>query len=147
MTVSPPSVASVCSGHQLQLTCNATAAFLEWTFSWIDLETGAARQFIRQGITADGQADVQTFPVEYNSTTFTFSRTSAQGSPVLTSKVVIDSVKDSLNGTVVTCMDITSPNMESATTTIVIINNRIQSMWVIRIIKSLPGTIFTNNHF
>ena len=73
------------------------------------------RQFIQRGITADGPADIQTFPVEYNSTIFTFSRTSIQGSPVLTSRVVIDSVKDSLNGTVVTYMDVTSPTMESST--------------------------------
>ena len=60
---------------------------------------------------------------------FHFSRTSPQGSPVLTSRVVIDSVKDSLNGTVVTCMDVTSSTMESSATVIMIINSRIQCMW------------------
>ena len=128
--ISPLSVASVCSEDQLELMCNATGMFLEWNISQIDVETGVARQFIRRSITADGPADIQTFPVQYNSTIFTFSRTSFQGSPVLTSKVVINSVKESLNGTVVTCVDVTSPRRESSSTTIVIINSRIQSMWV-----------------
>ena len=130
MTISPPGIASVCSGHQLELMCSATEMFLKWNFSWIDVETGMTRQFIRRGITADGPADIQTFPVEYNSTIFTFLRTSVQGSPVLTSRVVIDSVKDSLNGTVVTCaQDVASSTMESSTTIIMIINSRIQCTW------------------
>ena len=87
--------------------------FLEWNISQID-ETGTTRQFIWRGITASGPADVQTFTVEYNSTMFTFSRTSAQGSPVFTSSVVIDSVKDSLNGAVVTCMDVSSSAVVSS---------------------------------
>ena len=117
VTISPPGIASVFSGHQLELMCrpSATGMFLEWNFFRIDVETRMYRQFIQRGITADGPADIQTFPVEYNSTIFTFSRTSIQGSPVLTSRVVIDSVKDSLNGTVVTYMDVTSPTMESST--------------------------------
>ena len=114
VTISPPGIASVCSGHQLELMCrlSATVMFLEWNIFRIDVEIRMYRQFIQRGITADGPAHIQTFPVEYNSTIFTFSRTSIQGSPVLTSRVVIDSVKDSLNGTVVTCMDVTSPTME-----------------------------------
>lgn len=141
VTISPPRIASVCSGDQLELMCNVTGMLLEWNISQIDVETGAARQFVRRSITADGPADIQTFPVEYNSTIFTFSRTSAQGSPVLTSRVVINSVKDGLNDTVVTCVDVTSPNMESSTTTIMIINSRIQSMWIVTptSINSLPG--------
>ena len=110
--ISPSEIASVCSGDQLELMCNATGSLLEWNFSHID-ETGTARQFIRRGIAADGPADLQTFTVEYNSTMFTFSKTSAQESPILTSRVVIDSVNDNLNGTVVICVDITSPRMES----------------------------------
>ena len=131
VTISPPRIASVCSGDQLELMCNVTGMFLEWNISRIDVETGVARQFVRRSITADGPADIQTFPVEYNSTIFMFSRTSSQGSPVLTSRVMIDSVKDSLNGTVVTCVDLTSPNMESSTTIIMTINSRIQSMWIV----------------
>ena len=134
VTISPPGIASVCSGHQLELIYNATGMFLEWNFSRIDVETGMSRQFIWRGITAD----IQTFPVEYNSTIFTFSRTSPQGSPVLTSRVVIDSVKDSLNGTVVKCMDVTSSTMESSATVITIINSRIQCVRTL-IINSLLG--------
>ena len=128
--ISPPEIASVCSGDQLELTCNATGSLLEWNFSHID-ETGRARQFIQRGIAADGPADLQMFTIEYNSTMFTFSKTSAQESPILTSRVVIDSVNDNLNGTVVICVDITSPMMESSSTTIMIINSQIQCMWTV----------------
>lgn len=127
VTISPPGMALVCNGDQLELTCNVTGMFLEWNLFRID-ETSTARHFMRRPITADGPADIQTFPVDYNSTTFTFSRTSAQGSPVLTSRVLINEVKDSLNGTMVTCLDVISPNMESSSTIIVIINRQIQCM-------------------
>ena len=124
VTISPPGIASVCSGHQLELMCrlSATGMFLEWNFFRIDVETRMYRQFIRQGITANSEADAQMYTVEYNSTVFTVSRISAQESPVLSSRLFIDNVNYSLNGTVVTSVDVTSPNLESSTTTIMIIN-------------------------
>ena len=134
--ISPPEIASVCSGDQLELMCNATGSLLEWNlFHSID-ETGTARHFIRRGIAADGPADLQMFTIEYNSTMFTFSKTSTQDSPILTSRVVINSVNDNLNGTVVICVDITSPRMESSSTTILIINREIQCMWTVIKVRS-----------
>ena len=129
MTISPPGIASVCNGDQLELMCNTTGRLLEWRFFQAD-ETGTTREFARRGITADGPHDIQTFnQTVLNSTIFTFLRTSAQDSLVLTSKVVIRTVRDiSLNGTVVICMDVASPSMESSSTTIMIINSHFQSM-------------------
>ena len=122
MLISPPEIASVCMGDQLELMCNTTGSLLEWNLSHID-KAGTSRQFIRRGITANGEADAQMYTVEYNSTMFTISRISAQESPVLSSRLFIDGVNDSLNSTVVTCVDVTSPNLESSTTTIRIINH------------------------
>lgn len=142
VTISPPGIALVCSGDQLELICNIPGMLLEWNLSRID-ETGRARQFIQRGITADGPAGIQTFPIEYNSTTFIFSRTSAQGSPILTSRMLISAVSDNLDGTVVTCVDLTSLNMESSSTTIMIMNSQLLSM-LCR--SKLPGHEYNNNH-
>ena len=82
----------------------------------IDDETGAARPYAVRGITADAPRESQTFTLtSFNSTVITFLRISAQDSPVLTSRVLISDVSDSLNGTVVTCMDVASEIMESTT--------------------------------
>ena len=123
--ISPPQIASVCMGDQLELMCNTTGSLLEWNLFHID----TSRQFIRRGITANGEADAQVYTVEYDSTMFTISRISAQESPLLSSRLFIDNVNYSLNGTVVTCVDVTSTIMESSTTTIMIINRWIQCMW------------------
>ena len=56
-----------------------------------------------------------------NSTTFTFSRTSAQGVSPLITTLSIDSVNTGLNGTVVYCLDVANP-MTLASTTIQILD-------------------------
>ena len=68
-------------------------------------------------ITPDGVSP----PVMVNSTTFTVSRLSAQGSSPLVSTMTIDSVSEDLNGVAVSCMDVAAS--ESATTTIRIIGD------------------------
>ena len=58
----------------------------------------------------------QTSNIRVNSTTFTFMRTSAQGSSSpLISTLLIDSVSSTLNGTVVHCMDV-GASMTTSTT-------------------------------
>ena len=59
--------------------------------------------------------------ITVNSSTLTFTRTSAQGDLPLVSTLSIDSVSIGLNGTVLRCLDIANP-MISASTTIQIIN-------------------------
>ena len=116
VSTSPSGVATVCSGDQLELTCNITGRILDWSFFMIDDETGAARKYAMRGITADAQRESQTFTLtRFNSTVITFLRLSTQDSPVLTSRVFISPVSDSLDGTVVTCMDVASQTMESIT--------------------------------
>ena len=51
-----------------------------------------------------------------NSTTFTFTRTSAEDVSPLISTLSIDSVSIGLNGTVVNCMDANNPMISNSTT-------------------------------
>ena len=56
--------------------------------------------------------------VVVNSTVFNFSRTSAEGSLPMISKVVIGPVSSSLNGTMMNCIDLSTTS--SAATTIIV---------------------------
>ena len=56
-----------------------------------------------------------------NSTMFNFSRTSAEGSLPVMSKVVIGPVSSSLNGTVMNCIDLDASS--STATTIIVIGD------------------------
>ena len=69
MTISPSGVASVCSGDQLELTCNSTGSLLEWQIN----VTSAARLY-RRGITSAGGIDKETYQLQINSTVFVISR-------------------------------------------------------------------------
>ena len=129
VSIFPSGVAPVCSGNQLEVICNTTGTHLEWRLFLIDDETGAARVYARWGISADGPREVQTFnQTGVNSTVITFSRSSTQGSPVLTSRMLISAVSDSLNSTMVTCMDVASGTMES--TSIITFNSQSQSKFI-----------------
>ena len=98
MTISPPGIAGVCSGGQLELMCTTTGEFLQWRFSVTSglNDTLAVTRTIPAAVPA-GDAMLQ-FVV--NSTMFNFSRTSAEGSLPMISKVIIGPVSSSLNGTV-----------------------------------------------
>ena len=111
VSIFPSGVALVCSGDQLELICNITGRLLDWRFFLIDNKTGAAREYARKGISADGPREAQTSnQTRFNSTVIIFSRISSQDSPILTSRVLTSAVSSSLNGTVVTCMDVASNN-------------------------------------
>ena len=116
--LSPMMVALVCRvGDPLQLTCTAPVEFIRWSIVVVN-EHGMEEEItaIRNSI------DLSPEPKEriINSTTFTFSRTSAEDVSPLISTLSIDSVGISLNGTVVNCMDANNP-MTSNSTTIQII--------------------------
>ena len=114
VTLSPPGIAGVCSGDQLELMCTTTGSFLRWRFR-VTLglnDTNTITRTIQAAVPA-GDAMSQ-FVV--NSTMFIFSRTSADNSPVM-SKIVIGPVSSSLNGTVINCID--SDTSSSTATTIV----------------------------
>ena len=103
MIISPPGIAPVCRGDQLELTCTVTGSFLEWSFSLIPEGETTARRYARVLHTTSIPATSQ---LVVNSITFTFSRTSAVNSLQLTSMLLIKSVNDGLNGTEVNCADV-----------------------------------------
>ena len=112
-------VAPVCqAGHQLVLTCSVTAAgaFLRWEFT----VSGSPVTFTPD-VVADGSRGVAS-AVMVNSTTFTFSRLSAQDSSPLISWMTINHVSEGLNGVQMSCMDVEAS--QSATTIIRILDTR-----------------------
>ena len=105
--ISPARTAYVCSGDQLELTCNTTGQFLEWSFSFIPNT---------RTLTSLSQTD-QTSHLVVNSTTFSFSRISGENSLPLISRLLVNPVRETLNGTMVRCRDVVS----SETTSTVVI--------------------------
>ena len=95
--------------------CTTTGEFLQWMFS-VTLGVNDTHTITRtiQAAVPAGDAMSQ-FIV--NSTMFNFSRTSAEGSLPVMSKVVIGPVNSSLNGTVMNCIDLDTSS--STATTIV----------------------------
>ena len=119
VTLSPMMVAPVCRvGDPLQITCTASVEFIRQSIVVVN-EQGMDEEIT----TIRNSLDPSTSPTEriINSTTITFTRTSAQGASPLISTLSIDSVSISLNGTVVNCMDANN-QMVSASTTIYIID-------------------------
>ena len=114
-------------GEELEFTCNVTGVLLEWSFPIVIDHEAQARLFSR-AITAEGPAEAQIFQLTDNATTYSFTRTSAEGSPV-SSTLLITVVGNSHNGTEITCLDVSSQPEEMASTTIVVIDNQIQGMW------------------
>jgi hypothetical protein len=110
--ISPPGVASVCSGDQLELTCTTVTpgTFVEWSFFLVPEGETMARRYERfiHSVSVSATSDL-----EVNSITFTFSRISAEGSLPLISTIVIDPVSDSLNGTEINCTDVITSNTTS----------------------------------
>ena len=107
--ISPARTAYVCSGDQLELTCNTTGQFLEWSFSFIPKT---------RTLSSLSQTD-QTSHLVVNSTTFTFSRISGENSLPLISRLLVSHIEDTLNGTLVSCTDVASS--ETASTVIITI--------------------------
>ena len=68
-----------------------------------------------QFISQDGSQQTHNSVITVNSTTFTFMRTSAQGSSPLVSTLVINSVGSTLNGTTVRCEDAETSTTASST--------------------------------
>ena len=109
--ISPPGVATVCSGHQLELTCSTSGGTHEWSFSF----TRSRRAIV------SSLPDNQTSYLLVSSVTLNFSRVSSEGSLPLISRLLISPVSDGLNGSTVSCTDLITP--ESASTSINIIGN------------------------
>ena len=113
--ISPPEVAPACNGEQIELTCTVTSqGLLEWRFT-LTPENATSPRPVSQAISQTA-ADNQSFSFSVDSNLFTFLRVSAQNSSPLESRLLINPVTNSLNGTEVSCVAVETS--ESATTTI-----------------------------
>ena len=114
---------TVCNGDQLELMCTITdsidtSRLLEWSFNLIPANATSYRIYNR--VISSSSISNQTRHIIVNSTTFTFSRVSAPNGFPLISKLLISPVSNSLNGTLVNCMDISTS--ETATVLVIIFN-------------------------
>ena len=77
-------------------------------------DQGRLQEYLRF-ISQDGSQQTHKSGITVNSTTFTFMRTSAEGSSPLTSTLVVNSVSSALNGTIVHCEDAETSTTASTT--------------------------------
>ena len=113
--------ALVCSvGEQLELTCNTTGTFLRWNVTLSeDIAMTDTRPYTR--LLAHSSVSTTASPLIIDSTIIHFTRTSSQGSLPLTSTLLIDHVTEGLNGTMVSCMEVsTSHEATSISATVII---------------------------
>ena len=116
VTISPMNVAPVCRvGDPLQITCTASVEFIRWSILQADEQGTLVKPVISGQI--NSLDDNQMSQRIINSTTFTFTRTSAHEASPLISTLSLDSVNINLNNTVVCCADVAN-SMTSASTTI-----------------------------
>ena len=121
VTLSPMTVAPVCRiGNPLQLTCTASIEFIRWSITVVN-EQGMEEEITNSRNSRDNSSPPKDIVI--NSTTFTFSRTSAPLALPLISTLSIDSVGIGMNGTVVYCMDANNPVVSASTTIQIIISN------------------------
>jgi hypothetical protein len=109
------SVASVCRvGNSLELTCTASVQFIRWSILQVN-DQGTLEEVVNAAKINSRDAN-QMSQIELNSTTFIFTRTSAQGASSLVSTLSIDSVNIGLNGTVVRCSNLSNQLIYASTT-------------------------------
>ena len=110
--ISPSGIASVCSGEHLDITCTISGTFIRW-YIRPENESNAFRTYIRTLSSLSVVSGVA--PLMINSTMFSFSRISTQGTLPLSSRLEISPVSEILNGTEMKCEDVTAMVNSSAT--------------------------------
>ena len=101
----------MCSGSELELTCNVTgSSVLEWRIM--------ASQVYRRGVTSQGGTDTQMSFLIIGNITLAFTRISDENDMPLVSRLLISPVNGGLNQTRVICEDL-SNSMQSTTTIVV----------------------------
>ena len=113
-TLSPPGMAPVCSGGQLELTCTTTGGFLAWTFNVFRGNESTVTNILRNILSTDSAGGAMSELI-VNSTMFNFSRTSAQDRLPVMSRLLISPVSDGLQGTVINCVDVETSEVSSTT--------------------------------
>ena len=132
VTLSPMSVVPVCHvGDPLQLTCTASAQFIRWSIAVVN-EQGREQEITVSRNSRDSSPPPRERLI--NSTSFIFTRISAEDVLPLISTLVINSTSIGLNGTVVHCMNASHP-MVAASTTIKIVNNSNSKLLAIYFIR------------
>ena len=105
LTLNPMMIAPVCHvGDPLQLACSGSVEYIRWTMRRQDTGKMITDDEIAVIISIDEQQKNME-QIVVNSTTFTFMRTSSQGSLPLNTILSIDSIRFALNGVVVRCYD------------------------------------------
>ena len=123
VTLSPKMVAPVCHvGDPLQLTCNASVEFIQWSILRVN-EQGTLDRVTNDVILNSGNSN-KMMQTTVNSIVFTFTRVSTQEDIPLISTLTVDSVGIDLNGTVVRCTDVANPTTSASTTIQIIDSNQ-----------------------
>ena len=104
VTISPPEVAPLCDGGQLELNCTITGSRLEWRI----IPKQNHSQLSAQTYSPTGNQSFQ-----YGDSTITVTRLS-HPMQLVSYRLTISPVNDSLNGTEVKCTDL--ENQESSST-------------------------------
>jgi hypothetical protein len=99
--------------------CNTTERFLEWSFSLIPENETAPMRYTRN-LQNSGLHHTQLFDQTIGSTTFIYSRSSAENAVPVISTLLISPVSEDLNGTVVNCTDVTTSDTVSTTINVII---------------------------
>ena len=101
--LSPPEVAPVCSGDELELTCTVPGRALEWFITL--MPTSEDVTFEHPLNSVEQSLPVHTIKVN-NNTSFIFSRTSPPNTHPLMSRLLISPATSVVDGAIVVCEDI-----------------------------------------
>ena len=116
VTLSPSRKALVCGvGEPVELTCNTTETFLRWQITI----PGGAETSTRTETRLLSYNTPSASPLMVYSAMINFTRTSSHEILPLISTLVIDHVTEGLNGTVVSCMEVSSSQTATSAATIV----------------------------
>ena len=130
VTLSPRTMAPVCRvGDPLQINCTASVQFIKWSILQPN-EQGTSLVKPVNPVQINSRDENQMAQRTVNSSTFTFTRPSAQGALPLISTLSIDSVGIDLNGTVVRCADVANSTTLASTTVQIIDNSEYNTIQV-----------------
>ena len=100
--LSPPEVAPVCSGDNLELTCTIPGRGLEWVITLMPLSEDTTYEYPLNSL--EQSIPIHTIKVN-NNISLIFSRVSPPKSRPLISRLLISPATSVVNGTVVVCED------------------------------------------
>ena len=118
MEITPSNLAQVCEGHHIELICTTSGSFMVWNFMLTN-EQGLLRMYERIISLAD--VSQQASHLIVNSTSFNFTRSSAQNSSPLMSSLLItlgNGTDSTLNGTKINCTGVMGSARASTSTVV-----------------------------